>query len=290
MNAERDSAAPILVGFDGTPQGYDALELGRVGARALGGRVVVASILEVESAWLGVEPDDAKIADLEAEATRDAARRLEGTEYEVKVRIGSPGETLHDLSESDHAVVIVLGPSHRGGVARALLGSVAEGVLQGAPCPVAVAPPDYARRRGNALDGRIAVGYDGGEEARAAAHAAAGIAKATGATIEIIGIMRPLQPSPGRGPYLPIAREVVAERLEGIAAELKSAPAVRTVLAEGEPAATLAERSAEADLLVVGSRGYGPVRRALLGSVSRAVIHSADCPVLVWPRSQGATR
>jgi nucleotide-binding universal stress UspA family protein len=179
----------------------------------------------------------------------------------------------------------VIGSSHRRGVGRTLFGSVAEGLLQGAPCPVAVAPPDYARRRENGLSNRITVGYDGGDDARAAAHAAADLAKVTGATVELIGVMRHLQPSPGRGPYLPLAREAVAEKLEAIAAELKSAPAIQTVLMEGEPAATLAERSAKADLLVVGSRGYGPVRRALLGSVSRTVIHSADCPVLVWPRA-----
>lgn len=289
MNEERDRP-PILVGFDGTPQGHDALELGRVAARTLGGRLEVARVLEIESTWLGDEPDDARLVDLEAETTRLAARRLDGTDYEVKVRIGSPGEILHDLAEADNAAAIVLGPSHRGGVARVLFGSVAEGLLQGAPCAVAVAPPDYARRRGNTLANRIVVGFDGSEEARVAAHAAAEIAKTTGATVEVIGVMRPLQPSPARGPYLPLAREAVTEKLEAIAAELKSAPAVQTVLAEGEPAATLAERSSRADLLVVGSRGYGPIRRALLGSVSRAVIHSADCPVLVWPRPSGLVK
>ena len=41
------------------------------------------------------------------------------------------------------------------------------------------------------------------------------------------------------------------------------------------------------DLLVVGSRGWGPVRRVLLGSVSSRLLHVAPCPVLVVPRGPG---
>ena len=43
-------------------------------------------------------------------------------------------------------------------------------------------------------------------------------------------------------------------------------------------------RSSDLDLLVCGSRGYGPVRSVMLGSVSRALAHSARCPLLVVPR------
>ena len=57
---------------------------------------------------------------------------------------------------------------------------------------------------------------------------------------------------------------------------------------EGDAAAELAAASAEVDLLVVGSRGYGPVRRVLLGSVSRELVRSAACPVVVLPRDVAA--
>jgi nucleotide-binding universal stress UspA family protein len=52
----------------------------------------------------------------------------------------------------------------------------------------------------------------------------------------------------------------------------------------GDPRTILAERSADLDLLVCGSRGYGPVRSVMLGSVSRALAHTARCPLLVVPR------
>jgi nucleotide-binding universal stress UspA family protein len=54
---------------------------------------------------------------------------------------------------------------------------------------------------------------------------------------------------------------------------------------EGDAAIELTEASAELDLLVLGSRGYGPIRSALLGSVSRALVPSSACPVVVLPRA-----
>ncbi|CCH32900.1 universal stress protein [Actinosynnema sp. NPDC047251] len=56
---------------------------------------------------------------------------------------------------------------------------------------------------------------------------------------------------------------------------------VRPVLAEGDPRDVLAKASEHASLLVVGSRGAGPVREALLGSVSSFCVHHAACPVVV---------
>ena len=58
-------------------------------------------------------------------------------------------------------------------------------------------------------------------------------------------------------------------------------------LAEGDAAEQIVDTSAASDLLVIGSRGYGPLRRTLLGSVSRSVLQSARCPVLVLPRAAG---
>jgi nucleotide-binding universal stress UspA family protein len=56
---------------------------------------------------------------------------------------------------------------------------------------------------------------------------------------------------------------------------------VRTHTPVGDPARALLELAATADLLVVGSRGLGAVRRVLLGSVSEKVLQHAPCPVLI---------
>ncbi|MBN9622101.1 MAG: universal stress protein, partial [Actinobacteria bacterium] len=59
---------------------------------------------------------------------------------------------------------------------------------------------------------------------------------------------------------------------------------VRGLALEGAAARELAGYCGPADLLMVGSRSYGPLARTLLGSVSSALIHEAPCPVLVVPR------
>ena len=54
-------------------------------------------------------------------------------------------------------------------------------------------------------------------------------------------------------------------------------------LIAGDPATVLVERSTEVDLLVLGSRGYGPVRRVVLRDVAGDVIRGAACPVVAVP-------
>jgi len=58
---------------------------------------------------------------------------------------------------------------------------------------------------------------------------------------------------------------------------------------DGDPLTLLRDASADLDLMVLGSRGYGPVRTLLLGSVSRAVVRDAACPVVVVPRQADAS-
>jgi nucleotide-binding universal stress UspA family protein len=60
---------------------------------------------------------------------------------------------------------------------------------------------------------------------------------------------------------------------------------VETVIEEGDVVDGLTGQAVELDLLVIGSRGYGPIRRVLLGGVSTAVTRFCPCPVLVTPRS-----
>jgi nucleotide-binding universal stress UspA family protein len=82
-------------------------------------------------------------------------------------------------------------------------------------------------------------------------------------------------------------RAALEQRLREALDSLADDRDVDARLLEGDAAAELAAASADLDLLVIGSRGYGPVRSVLLGSVSRALVRSAACPVVVLPR--GAT-
>ncbi len=73
------------------------------------------------------------------------------------------------------------------------------------------------------------------------------------------------------------AERTLEGSLERISADVK----VERLLVEGDPAALLAAESANADLVVVGSRGHGGLKTAFLGSVSNHVIQHAACPVVV---------
>jgi nucleotide-binding universal stress UspA family protein len=201
----------------------------------------------------------------------------------------SAAAALQDLAEAEHPRVIVLGSCHRGAVGRVMIGGVAERLLHGSPCPVAVAPKGLAGR-GPVQLGTVCVGFDGRPEAWTALQRGAQIAAAAGGRLRVAMVVPPLVGTPTMAVFPP---ELADERLQAAQVELDHA--VRSVADRLEPAAILlrgvpaqelaGEASADVDLLVVGSRGYGPLQRVLLGSVSTSLLHSAPCPVMVVPRS-----
>jgi nucleotide-binding universal stress UspA family protein len=79
-------------------------------------------------------------------------------------------------------------------------------------------------------------------------------------------------------------RQVESEQL---AEALSSDVAAESHSFRGDPAKVLVKQSERLGLLVLGSRGYGPIKSVLLGSVSSYVLRNARCPVLVVPRGAG---
>jgi nucleotide-binding universal stress UspA family protein len=83
-------------------------------------------------------------------------------------------------------------------------------------------------------------------------------------------------------------REHFASVLEEAADRVPGDLPVRIVRFEGQPAMKIAEVSSEFDLLFVGSRGFGPLRRVLLGSVSSELMRTVACPLVVTPKGVAA--
>ena len=202
----------------------------------------------------------------------------------------SPARAIHEIATREQASLIVIASSHRGSVGRVLAGTTAERLLHGAPCPVAVAPAGYAKAAAGAV-ATIAVGYDGSPESEAALTGAVTLARSLGArlqVIEVLDVMWMGTPALMQGPGYVMqpddleerARRHVSDRVAGLPDDVAAQPQVLT----GEPEPLLAEQSEHADLFVVGSRGYGPHRAVLLGSVSGRLVRDAACPVLVVPR------
>ncbi|HEX7609452.1 MAG TPA: universal stress protein [Solirubrobacteraceae bacterium] len=82
----------------------------------------------------------------------------------------------------------------------------------------------------------------------------------------------------------PVTAELSPDRPRPRALVGRWEPGELPEIVAGETVAALEKQSERLDLLVLGSRGYGPLARVLLGSVSRKLANRAHCPVLVVPR------
>lgn len=281
-------ALRLLVGLDQRDGGEDALELARV--LGLGGD---ASALVVTTLFTGPLPMSyALLPEEEAEeaaALFAAAReRLGGMEVETRAYGGgSPAGILTALAEEENFDAIVVGSPHRGAIGRVMIGSVATSLLNGAPTDVAVAPRGYGQSPHRAPR-EIAVGYDGSPESKLALRRAEALAERCQGKIRLVTVVRPPVAAPVMAPGV-YAPQVPSDPDAVVKGGLRSVdPRIETDLTrcDGDPATELVKAcEAGTDLLVVGSRGYGPAARVLLGSVSREVARKAPCPVLVARRT-----
>lgn len=201
----------------------------------------------------------------------------------------SPPKGIQEIATAERAALIVIGSGHRGAVGRVLAGTTAERLLHGAPCPVAIAPLGYAE--GSSEIATIAVGWDGSPEAEAALAGATVLARSLGArlrVIEVLDVSMSGTPALMQGPGFVTQPDDLEERarlhVREKVATLPGDIAAEPLVVMGEPEAELAQQSEHVDMFVVGSRGYGPHRAVLLGSVSGRLARDAACPVLVVPR------
>jgi nucleotide-binding universal stress UspA family protein len=289
----------IVVGYVTTEQGEDARALGVALAVACGAELLLVSVLDTlwvervgeQSGRVVVDGGERERA---ASALARAAAALAGVSGSGRIErrlqaSSSPARGLHDTAVSEHADLIVVGSSHRGPLGRVLPGSVGERLLSGAPCAVAIAPRGQA-----STDSRR-------------------LAACTGATLRVLTVIVPsatgvavgeVMPFSGLDAVLPLAdaepldtinlAEALARQEHASRATLEaaiktlrgSASIEQQVILGPDPASVIVDAvRGQSDLLVLGSRAYGPVRRALLGSVSTATVRHAACPVLVTPRS-----
>jgi nucleotide-binding universal stress UspA family protein len=289
---EEEPVSTILIGVDDSAHSEDAVAFGRRLAGATGGRVVVASAFpynDFPSRAANLTYREA----LRGQAARTVRRMVQhlGLPDERVERIVtadmSPARALHAAAEQVDADLVVVGHTHHGHAGRVIPGATAERLLHGAPCPVAVVPDGYRNAAGSRI-GRIGVAYIDTPEARAAVSAAAAVARALRARLEVITAV---PYDPGYGVVGLVPDDLQAEMTERAEAELEAVvKALRpgiwagAVRLDGDPAEQLAAHSAKLDLMIMGSRGYGPLRAVLAGGVSGRVSREAHCPVIVVPR------
>ncbi len=257
----------ILVGYLDTEQGNDALELGRIMAQANRAELLVFTVSDEDNA------------------------------------------SLADLARSEGADLVVLGSTHRGPVGRVVPGAAVGHLLGAAPCAVAIAPPGFGRPADGDLGWRplsgdaedvgmrvVGVGFDGSRASRQALDLAAELAVANGAALRVYAVARkyahpPAADASGHVPGIPTEAEALREQLHEAVAYLPAEVRALPVFLRGIPAVELtAAVELGVDLLVLGSRPGGPIRRALHSSVSNAVLTAASCPVLIAPQQRDEAR
>jgi nucleotide-binding universal stress UspA family protein len=285
----------IVVGVDGREGGRDALALARLLKSAGGGRITAVRVYTFDHVVPIEEVTEAETvleADLRAKLDDDL-RHAGVAARAIVVSDPAPARALLAVAERERADVLVLGPCHRAGLDRVLAGDVALSTLHGATCAVAVAPRGFADE--SHVLRLIGVGYDRSAEAHSALRFATDLARRTDGHVRAMTVVAP---PTAMWPLAATDREWVGqdesarrageELLEDAIAEFGER--VTPEVAVGKSWRALASSSGDLDLLVVGSRAHGPVRRVLLGSTSTRLFRGeAACPVLVLPRGAKVT-
>ena len=276
----------VAVGVDGRQGGRDAIALAEelaapdaaitlahvYGGGSMGGRAAALAMpLEVEASER-----------LLAREQTDAALQADT----VLVYESSVGRGLHELAEQRAADLLVVGSCHRGPLGRAFLGGDTSRALNGAPCAVAIAPTGYTAT--SHRPSTLGIGYDGSPESEQALFAARELAVRAGSTMKVLSVVA-LQSIPYGEPVPQNWPDVVKELIDDEQRRLQGLAGIEAVVGYGDPGEELAAFSAGLDLLIVGSRGYGPVGRLFNGSTSNHLARRARCPLLVLRRGSGRT-
>jgi nucleotide-binding universal stress UspA family protein len=243
------------------------------------------------------EPSDPEPGPTEREGRRildEQVNKIEnvgGAVAQSHLRMGGAAEEVIELAEELQTALIVLGSRGRGRIRRALMGSVSDSVVRHAHCPVMV-----VRWKPVVFPAKILLATDGSEEAALAAQSAADLSARTGSELHVTHVRKALQggfvAGVDVGPVPPgyqelldkEAKELLEAQLERMGEAGASVTEAHLMSGRADEEIIVRAEQVGADLVVVGSRGLGGIRRALMGSVSDSVVRHAHCPVLVVRR------
>jgi nucleotide-binding universal stress UspA family protein len=282
----------IAAGIDGFPEGRDAAALGQSLAEATGAELMLVA---VHSAALLPAPPALSYrslrqqSELELREVRDSlapgARTLTATDHSVP-------RALHHLVQRHRRDLLVVGSSRRGPEGRVRIGKRTRQLLCHFGCTLAVAPRGLHTNSKRGLR-HIGIGYDGSPESESALALAASIAAGAAADLHVQAIVDDRVPVFARSALNRVVEvewdeairtEMDETRARAVAAGERLGARLDIGVARGRPADVLLELAQDLDLLVIGSRHWGPASRVLLGSTGEAIMHDAACAVLAVPR------
>ena len=262
----------VVAAYNATEEAADGLALARLLGGLTDSDVLIVRVLQdmVDKA-VNDRSTQADVRETVQQTRRALVAALPHADDEQIMPVLDPklARGLHEAASSNDAAFLVVGSTHHSSIGRILLGGSAELVVDHSPCPVAVAPPGF--RDAPRIDpGIVGCAYDGSPESREALRTAVELARAAGLPLRLISV----------GPNA----DALLDRGEAEVAELDAGVTVGRLELGGSPAGSLVAETDGVGILVVGSRSLGPVRKAVLGSVSRELVRHARCPVLVTPR------
>lgn len=273
----------VLVGVDGSANGRDALALA-VRLRDPAGKLTLGHVhpgefhpLHAITSDLLAEEQQASVALLQQELAAGAVE----AEF-ISIVAASPGAGLHRQAEDQGADLLVVGSCGRSTLGRAMIGDDTRAALNGAPCAVAIAARGYAAQA--TAIAKVGVAYNGSPESETALASARRLAAQVGASVhalEVISIPSYAFSGVMAAPLGDSINALIAEATE----RLGKLDGVEGHAVYGLAGEELAAFGDQLDILVVGSRGYGPVRRLVSGSTSDYLERHARCSLLVLPRA-----
>ena len=294
----RSMPKPILVGYDPGAGDLAPVHFGAAAARFTGAPLIVVAV-RAGGSGLGATGGgivEEQLGDSGDDALDHIASELrsQGVTAECRVLPGtSAPRALHEAADEFDAGLLVVGSSSdHGTLGRLRPGSTAQRLMHGAPCPIAVVP--RAWEAGGGLR-TVGVAYLDTPEGHQALDGAVALARRSGAKLRVLSASKEEGTGGTYGGGDPLTRATTYGELASTvsnAAERTVAEATAGIsgididadASVGDPADFLIAASERLDLLVCGSRGYGPARAVLLGGVSRRLVSEAHCPVIVLAR------
>lgn len=269
----------IVCGVDPSPAGMEALRQAKQ-LLTPGGRLLAATVYDptiaVHAGWRA--PSVAAELEREGEETRlTAARELEGLDdAETQLLEGSPTRCLLSLARKEQATLVAVGSHGHTRAAGILLGTVATTMLHEAPCAVLVARPVSDAGQ---FPRSIVLGADGSPQSLNAAEVVAELVERFGSSVRALAATggKPVDVDGLLKVQALDSRVLVAVRSERAGDRAARFPILEW--SDQQPVDALLAASAEAELMVFGSRGLHGL--SALGSVSERVAHRATCSVLV---------
>lgn len=296
-----ERAPRLLLATDGSQGSAVAAEYAFALARSWGASLTLMNVLECPP---GLDPQNPVnqlyVTELMKQATNELvalkARAVErGISAQTRIATGIPSEEVLAVATGEAPDLIVVGTGGKTGLAHVLLGSTAERIIRGAPCPVlAVRAHPYGEEQavGNRRDPthleRILVPVDCSDCSLDAVEYAALVAQRSKAALTLLHVLEPI--SYGLDFTFPdrAKRESIkaghTKRLSDLVSALASAgvPSEFLILG-GLPTDSIldAARTQSADLIVMGTHGRRGLSHAFVGSIAESVLRKSSCPVLM---------